>query len=101
MIECQSPHTVPDRTISSDLNEPQNSVEHLGIFEKRVFAITSRILRIPIEHLDRIYSSESRLYFGCISSVGILDISKVIAKTSFFKNRSMRNSGSRRARMNF
>ena len=69
MIECQSPHTVPDRTISSDLNEPQNRVEHLGIFKKLVFVITFRILRIPIEDIDLICSLESELYFGSICSV--------------------------------
>ena len=58
-------------------------VEHFVTFEK--LAITSKILRIPMEDIDSIYSLEFELSFGFISPVRILDILKAIAKTSFSK----------------
>ena len=61
-------------------------VELLPSFEKLVFAITSRILRILMEHIDSFCRSESRPYFDSVCSVGILDIFEVeLAKTSFSK----------------
>ena len=53
--------------------------------EKFVFFLNSRIPRIPTEDIDSICSLESGLSFSSISSVRILDIFKVIAKTSFSK----------------
>ena len=50
-------------------------VEHFAIS-----AIASRILRIPIEHIDWICSLESGLSFDSLCSVGNLHIFEVIAK---------------------
>ena len=58
---------------------------HFAIFEKLVFVITSRMLRIPMEDEGSICSLESKLSFSSISSVGIIDVLKVIAKMSFSK----------------
>ena len=43
------------------------------------FAITSRILRVSIEHIDSICSLESRLCFTFICSFEIVNIFEVIA----------------------
>ena len=41
---------------------------------------TSRILRIPIKHIDSIYRLDSGLSFDSIYSVGIVDNLEVTAK---------------------
>ena len=58
-------------------------VELLAIFEKLVFAITFRILRILMEHIKIKNSLESKLQSFYICSVRILNTLEVIAKTSF------------------
>ena len=60
-------------------------VKHFAIFEKLVFALTSRTVRILMEHIDSICSSEPELSFGFQCSIIILSILEVIAKTSFPK----------------
>ena len=54
-------------------------VELLAIFEKLVFAITFRILRILMEHIKIKNSLESKLQSFYICSFRILNILKVIA----------------------
>ena len=60
-------------------------VAHFGIFEKLVFAITFKILKNLMEHIERVCSLESKLFLISICSIRILDILEVIAKTSFSK----------------
>ena len=56
-------------------------VEHFAIFENLVFAITSRTLRIQMEHIESIDSSDSKLQIEYMCSITIFDIFKVIAKS--------------------
>ena len=49
------------------------------------FAISSRILRIVTEHIDKVCSLESKLFLIPICSIGILNILEVIGKTKFSK----------------
>ena len=58
-------------------------VEHFAIFGKLVLAITSRILRILMKHINKICSLESKLFLITICSIGILNILEVTAKTIF------------------
>ena len=44
-------------------------VKHFVIFEKLVFALTSRTLRTLMEHIDSICRSKSELFFGSICSI--------------------------------
>ena len=60
-------------------------VEHFVIFEKLVFAITSRMLRILTEHIVIKNSLDYKLQTFSICSVRILNILEVIGKTSFSK----------------
>ena len=60
-------------------------VAHFAVFEKLVFGITSRILRIPMEHIETKDSPDSKLQIESICSVGILDILEDIVNTSFSK----------------
>ena len=57
-------------------------VEH---FENLVFAITSKMLKILTEHIEKVCSLESKLLLISICSIRILNILDVIAKTSFSK----------------
>ena len=50
-----------------------------------IFAVTSRILRIPTEHKESKDSSDSKLKIEFIYSIEIRYILEVIAKTSFSK----------------
>ena len=59
--------------------------ERFVIFEKVVFAITSRILRVLMEHIEIKNSLDSRLQILSIYSIRILNILEVIAKTTFSK----------------
>ena len=69
-------------------------VAHFVIFSKtRFFAITSRLLRIPTEHIEIKNSLDSKLQTFSIYSIRIRNILEVIARTRFFKNRKMRNPG--------
>ena len=52
----------------------------------RIFAITSKILRILMGHIQPKDRSDSKLQIEYISSVETRDILKVIVKTSFSKN---------------
>ena len=60
-------------------------VEQFAIFDKLVFAITSRILRILMEHIEMKNSLDSKLQIDSICSIGILSTLVVIAETSFSK----------------
>ena len=55
-------------------------------FSKNAFLLTSKVLRIPIEHVHSIWSLESGLSFGFVFSVKILYIFEVIVKTNFSIN---------------
>ena len=57
-------------------------VEHFAIFEKLVFVITSRMLRILTEHIEKVCSLESKLFLISICSVRIFNILEVIAKNT-------------------
>ena len=50
-----------------------------------IFALTFRISRVLTEHIDWIYSLDSKLQILSISSVRILNILEVITKTNFSK----------------
>ena len=63
-------------------------VAHFAIFEKLVFAITSKISRTSTGHIYSICSLEYELSFCCICSVRILSNFEVIVKTSFSKMRN-------------
>ena len=52
----------------------------VGVEHFVIFAITSKISRIPTEHINLICSLESRLFFGPICSIRILRILRVIIK---------------------
>ena len=54
--------------------------EYFAIFKKLVFAITSRMLRIQMEHIENVCSLGSKLFLSSKRS-----ILEVIAKTSFSK----------------
>ena len=58
----------------------------LAILENFDFAITSKVLRILMEHIETICSLEFKLFLSSICSIRILNILEVIAKTSFSKN---------------
>ena len=60
-------------------------VVHLVISEKLVFAITSKMLRILTEYIDKICSLEAKLFFDYVCSIRIHNILEVIAKTSLYK----------------
>ena len=63
---------------------------HYAIFEKLVFAITSRMLRILTEHIERKNSLDSKVQIESICSVRTLNILEVIArKDSVSKNHKM------------
>ena len=49
-------------------------------------AVSSKILRIPTEHIDSICSLDSELSFDSICSFGTLDIFEVTEKMSFSKS---------------
>ena len=50
-MQCRLNHSGKNKT----------RVEHFATFEKLVFAVTSRVLRILIEHIDKFCSLESKL----------------------------------------
>ena len=50
--------------------------------KSRFFGITSRILRLLMEHIERVCSLESKLSFISICSVRILNILEVIARNA-------------------
>ena len=60
-------------------------VSHFAIFENLVFAITSRMLRILMEHIKTICSLESKLLLMTVRSIRILNILEITAKMSFSK----------------
>ena len=57
-----------------------NRIKQLTIFDKLIFAITSRILRILMERIVQICSSKPKLQIDSISSVKIFNILEVIGK---------------------
>ena len=61
----------------------QARVAHFAIFESLVFAITSKILRFLMEHIEKVCSLESELFLITICSIRILDIFEVIVKNDF------------------
>ena len=61
-------------------------VEHFAIFEKLVFEITSKVLRIRLEHVQKICSLECVLLLVTICSTRIPNILEVIARTIFWKS---------------
>ena len=50
-MQCRLNHSGKNKT----------RVEHFATFEKLVFAITSRVLRILMQHIDKFCSLESKL----------------------------------------
>ena len=63
----------------------------LSIFEKLVFVLTSRILRVPMENIEIKNSLDSKLQTLSVCSVTILNILEDIAKNEIFKNSEMLN----------
>ena len=72
------------------------SVEHFAIYEKLVFAITSGVLRISIQHIEIKNSIDSKLQTFFIHSVRNsnfeFSISKKLSR-KISKNRKMLNRG--------
>ena len=62
------------------------------IVEKIVFAVTSRILRIIMEHVEKIQSFESKLFLVSVYSVEILNTLEVGGNANFLKNPKVLNS---------
>ena len=74
------------KTITEAISGPiSGRVAHFAIFEKLVFVITSRILRILIEHTEVKNSLDSKLQNFTICTIRILNILEVIAKLSLSK----------------
>ena len=70
-----------------DYKKAKTRVEHSVIKKKLVFAETSNLLRIPMEHTESICSLEFDLTFDSMGFVGILDILEV------FENQKMLIAG--------
>ena len=83
MVEPAGP--AGEKAWSVDMVTDERRVEHFATFEKLVFAITYKISRILMEHIESICSLESGLIFMSICSIRILNILEVIAKMSFSK----------------
>ena len=61
-------------------------VEHFAIFEKVVFAITSKTFRFSIENIESICSLDSKLFSFLLTPLEFaLEILEVIAKMNFSK----------------
>ena len=74
------------KTITEAISGPiSGRVAHFAIFEKLVFVITSRILRILMVRIESICSLEPNLFLITLCSISIFNILEVIAKTSFPK----------------
>ena len=68
-----------------DVIRLEGRVEHFVIFARLVFAISSRILRILMEHKEIKNSLDSKLQTFSICSVEILNILKLSNKRGFQK----------------
>ena len=63
-----------DRSLESLKELVKLRVEHFATFEKLVFAITFRISRILMEHIEKIFSLESEPFLITICSIRDLNV---------------------------